>query len=68
MKNDNDWWQDQSNENKLKYEMFLRNIRKQFFTLRMPDHRHRLLREIVDVALISEIIKSHLDIVLGDQL
>lgn len=35
MKNYNDWWQDQSNGHKLKYKMFLLNIRKHFFILRV---------------------------------
>jgi len=43
------------------------NIRKHSFTGRLTEHWHRLLRKVVDSPCL-EIFKSHLDMVLGNQL
>ena len=52
---------------KLKHRRFPLNIRKHFFTVMVTEHWHRLPREIVESPS-SEILKSHLDTVLRNQL
>jgi len=55
------------NGRKLKHRKFLLNTRKHFCTVRMTQHWHRFSREIVEY-LSLEILKSHLETVLGHQL
>ena len=53
---------------KLKHERLPLNTRKDFFiTVRVTKHWHRLLREVVE-SLFLEILKSHLDTILGNWL
>lgn len=52
---------------KLKHRRFLLNIRKNFFTLRVTVHGHRLPREMVEFTPL-DIVKSHPHMVLGSQL
>ena len=52
---------------KLKHRRFPLNIRKHFFTVRVTEHRHRLSSMVVDSPSLK-IFKSHLDMVLGNQL
>ncbi|KAK4810930.1 hypothetical protein QYF61_013338 [Mycteria americana] len=52
---------------KLKHKRFHLNIRKQFFTVRVTKHWNRLPREVVEFPSL-EIFKSHLEMVLGNQL
>ena len=54
-------------EHKLKHRRFSLNIRKRFFTVRVTEPRHRLPREVVESPSL-EILKSHLDMVLGSWL
>ena len=42
-------------------------MRKRFITVKVTEHRHRLPRDIVESPCL-EILKSHLDTVLGDWL
>ena len=42
------------------------NTRKHFFTVRVTKHWHRLPSEVVESASL-EILKSHLDVVLGSK-
>ncbi|KAK4826343.1 hypothetical protein QYF61_007452 [Mycteria americana] len=56
-----------SSEHKLKHRRFPLNIRKHFCTVRVTEHWHRLPREVVESPCF-EILKSHLDMVLGNQL
>jgi len=51
------------NGHKLKYRKFHLNMKKNFFTLRVAGHWHRLPREVVDSPSL-EIFKTHLDTVL----
>ena len=50
-----------------KHRRFPLNIRKQFFTVRVTEHWHRLPREVVESPSL-EIFKSHLGTVLGKRL
>jgi len=52
---------------KLKHGRFPLNIRKQFFTVRVIEHWNKLPREVVKCPP-SEILRSHLDLVLGSWL
>jgi len=53
---------------KLKHRRFPLIIRKDFFfTVRMTEHWHRLLKEVVESPFL-EIFKSHPDIILANQL
>lgn len=52
-----------SNRHKLNHRKFYQNIRKDFFTLRMPEHWHRLPRKVVDPPSL-EIFKTCLDAIL----
>ena len=49
----------------LKHRRVRLNIRKHFFTVRVPEHWHRSPREAVEPPSL-EILKKHLDIVLGN--
>jgi len=51
------------NGHKPKHRKFQQNMRKNFFTLRVTEHRNRLPREVVDSPSL-EIFKTHLDKVL----
>ena len=51
----------------LKSRRFLLNVWKHFFTVRVTEHWHSLPREAVE-SLCLEILKSHLDMVLGNHL
>ncbi|PKU46693.1 hypothetical protein llap_3010 [Limosa lapponica baueri] len=55
------------NGHKQNLRRFDLNIRKHYFTGRVIKHWHRLPREVVE-SLTLKIFKSHLDIVLGNQL
>jgi len=48
----------------LKHRKFPLNIGKHFFTVRVTEHWHRLPREVVESQSL-EILKAHLDMVLG---
>ncbi|KFW09285.1 hypothetical protein N327_10340, partial [Fulmarus glacialis] len=52
------------NGHKLEHGRFPLNIRKHFFTVRVTEHWHKLPRENVESPSM-EILKSHLDVVLG---
>ena len=52
---------------KLKCGRFSLNIRRHFFTVRVTEHWHRLLRKVVESPS-SEILKDHLDMVMSNQL
>ena len=52
---------------KLKHRMFPLNIRKHFFTLRVTKQWHRLPSKVVESPSLK-ILKSCLDMVLGNQL
>jgi len=54
-----------ANGHKLKHRRVRLNIRKRFLTLRVPEHWHRLPREVVEFPSL-EIFKSRLVIVLGN--
>lgn len=49
-----------SSEHKLEFRAFCLNVRKQFFTVHVMEHRQRLPREAVAFFLPLEIFKSHL--------
>ncbi|KFP98211.1 hypothetical protein N329_02278, partial [Haliaeetus albicilla] len=55
------------NEHKLKHRRFPLNIRKSFFTVRVTEQWRRLPREVVESPSLV-ILKSHLDMVLGNLL
>jgi len=55
------------NRHKLKHGRCHLNTRKQFFTVKLPEHWHRLHREIVESPSLK-IFKSHLEMVLGNGL
>jgi len=55
------------NGHKLKHRRCPLNIRKNFFTVRVTEHWHRLPREVMESPPL-EILRSHLDMVLGHQL
>ena len=55
------------NGHKLKHGRFPLNIGKRFFAVRVTEHWHRLPREVVESPSL-DIFKSHLDMVLGNQL
>ena len=55
------------NGHKLKHRRFCVNIRKHFFTVRVTEYWHRLPREVVESPSL-EVFKSHLDMVLRNQL
>ena len=55
------------NGHKLKHKRLHLNIRKHFFTVRVTEHWHRLLREVGESPSL-EIFKSRLDMVLGNVL
>lgn len=52
------------NERKSKHMKFYLNTSKQFFTMSVIKHWHRLPREVVE-SLLVDLFKTHLDIVLG---
>jgi len=51
---------------KRKHRRFFLKMRKHFFTVRATEHWHRLSREAVESPSL-EILKSHLDRVLGNR-
>ncbi|KFV73005.1 hypothetical protein N308_11263, partial [Struthio camelus australis] len=55
------------NGQKLKHRKFHLNLRKNFLTVRVPEHWNRLPREVVESPSL-EIFKSHLDVILGNML
>jgi len=55
------------NEHKPKHRRYHLNVRKHLFTVRVTEHWHRLPRQIVQSPFV-EILKSHLDVVLGSLL
>jgi len=52
------------NGHKLQYGRLCLNIRQSFFTVRVTEQWHRLPRDIMESPSL-EILKSHLDMVLG---
>ncbi|KFV78129.1 hypothetical protein N308_14612, partial [Struthio camelus australis] len=52
---------------KLNHRRFRLNLRKNFFTVRVREHRKRLPREVVESPSL-EIFKSRLDVILGNML
>ncbi|KFV80506.1 hypothetical protein N308_01186, partial [Struthio camelus australis] len=55
------------NRQKLKHGKFHLNLRKNFFTVRVTEHWHRLPREVVESASL-EIFKTRLEVILGNML
>ncbi|KFV80285.1 hypothetical protein N308_05808, partial [Struthio camelus australis] len=55
------------NGHKLNHGKFHLNLRKNFLTVRVTEHWHRLPREVVESPLL-EIFKSRLDVILGNLL
>ncbi|KFV78137.1 hypothetical protein N308_15071, partial [Struthio camelus australis] len=55
------------NRHKLKHRKFHLNMRKNFFTVRVPEPWHRLPREVVESPSL-EIFKTRLDVILGNML
>ena len=55
------------NGHKLKHRRFPLNIRKDFFTVRVTEHWHRLPRDIVGSPSL-EMFRTRLDMVLGSLL
>ncbi|KFV74357.1 hypothetical protein N308_07999, partial [Struthio camelus australis] len=53
------------NGHKLNHRQFRLNLRKNFFTVRVPEHWHRLPREAVESPSL-EIFKTRLDVILGN--
>ncbi|KFV88340.1 hypothetical protein N308_15614, partial [Struthio camelus australis] len=52
---------------KRKQRKFCLNLRKNFFTVRVPEHWNRLPREVVESPSL-EIFKTRLDVILGNML
>ncbi|KFV88466.1 hypothetical protein N308_06451, partial [Struthio camelus australis] len=52
---------------KLKHKKFHLNLRKNFFTVRVPEHWSRLPGEVVESPSL-EIFKTRLDVILGNML
>ncbi|KFV86338.1 hypothetical protein N308_05841, partial [Struthio camelus australis] len=52
---------------KLNHRKFHLKLRKNFFTVRVPEHWNRLPREVVESPSL-EIFKSRLDVILGNML
>ncbi|KFV80931.1 hypothetical protein N308_12053, partial [Struthio camelus australis] len=52
---------------KLNHRKFHLNLRKNFFTVRVREHWHRLPREVVESPSL-EIFKTRLDVILGNML
>ncbi|KFV78600.1 hypothetical protein N308_02110, partial [Struthio camelus australis] len=55
------------NGQKLKHPKFHLNLRRNFFPVRVPEHWHRLPREVVESPSL-EIFKTRLDVILGNML
>ncbi|KFV88496.1 hypothetical protein N308_06483, partial [Struthio camelus australis] len=55
------------NGHKLKHRKFHLKLRKNFFTVRVPEHWSRLPREAVESPSL-EIFKTRLDVILGNML
>ncbi|KFV88637.1 hypothetical protein N308_03532, partial [Struthio camelus australis] len=55
------------NGQKLNHRQFHLKLRKNFLTVRVTEHWHRLPREAVESPSL-EIFKTHLDVILGNML
>ncbi|KFV86242.1 hypothetical protein N308_16118, partial [Struthio camelus australis] len=55
------------NGHKLNHRKFHLNLRRNFFTVRVTEHQHRLAREVVESPSL-EIFKTRLDAILGNML